>query len=142
MGRRIGAAIIDMILLIVLLYLVGIPFGATKGATVNLQGGPALLYFVLCFAYYILLEWLLAATLGKLLFGVRVVGKGGSKLTLLQSAIRNILRVVDGFPYFLPYLVGFIVAQSSGPRKQRIGDMAAATVVVDPSSVTASVNTV
>jgi uncharacterized RDD family membrane protein YckC len=41
--------------------------------------------------------------------------------------VRTILRIVDAFPAF--YLVGFVVMITS-QKKQRIGDMAAGTVVV------------
>jgi uncharacterized RDD family membrane protein YckC len=42
-------------------------------------------------------------------------------------AVRTILRIVDSLPAF--YLLGFIVVVAS-KEKQRIGDMAAGTVVV------------
>ena len=45
----------------------------------------------------------------------------------MKSFIRNLLRIIDGLPVF--YLLGLIVMVSS-KRKQRIGDMAAGTVVV------------
>ena len=39
------------------------------------------------------------------------------------------MRTVDGFPYFLPYLLGFIVAETSDQRR-RIGDGLAGAHVV------------
>jgi uncharacterized RDD family membrane protein YckC len=39
-----------------------------------------------------------------------------------------VLRIVDGLPLF--YLVGFIVMLSTGSRAQRIGDLAANTIVI------------
>jgi len=41
---------------------------------------------------------------------------------------------VDAFPYFIPYLTGFIVALSSKDNK-RIGDMVASTLVVRKDAV-------
>ena len=41
--------------------------------------------------------------------------------------IRNLLRIVDGLPAF--YIVG-IVCIALTPNKQRVGDMAANTLVV------------
>jgi uncharacterized RDD family membrane protein YckC len=132
MGRRVGAAIVDLIVLGGLFVLVGILSGSARSSngsySINLVGGPALLLFALCFLYFIVLEWLAGATLGKMLFGLRVRAADGGKLSLAKSAARNLLRVVDGFPYFLPYLVGFVVAVS-GTEKQRVGDRVAGVVV-------------
>ena len=58
----------------------------------------------------------------------KVVAAGGL-LTPRKIAIRTLLRVVDGFPWILPYLVGTVVAGTSS-KHQRIGDMAAKTLVV------------
>jgi uncharacterized RDD family membrane protein YckC len=95
----------------------------------NLHGGAALVWLVLAFGYWIVCEWFFGTTLGKRIFSIRVVGPDGARPTFGQSLLRNVLRVVDGFPYALPYLVGFVVAKSNGER-QRLGDMLARTQVV------------
>jgi uncharacterized RDD family membrane protein YckC len=131
MLRRTLALIVDTILLGVLFVVMSALSGGShtgKGFSVQLNGLPALLYYVICFLYFIVLEWLLGATLGKLVLGLRVVGSDGSKISLGQSLGRNLLRIVDGFPYFIPYLLGFIVAMT-GPTRQRVGDRAASTIV-------------
>ena len=66
---------------------------------------------------------------GKLLLGLRVRSLDGARLTLLDATIRNALRGVDGFPYFIPYLVGAITIWSDESDRQRLGDRAAKTVV-------------
>ena len=81
------------------------------------------------FAYWIGCESAFGMTLGKRLFSIRVERSDGGLPSIGQSIARNLLRIVDGFPYILPYLIGFIVAMSSGER-QRIGDRAAGTRVV------------
>ncbi|HEY1480510.1 MAG TPA: RDD family protein [Gaiellales bacterium] len=74
-------------------------------------------------------EKLWGMTIGKRLFSIRVVRADGGRIGLGQSVGRNLLRVVDGFPYVLPYLVGFLASRTSGERL-RLGDMAAGTRVV------------
>jgi uncharacterized RDD family membrane protein YckC len=86
------------------------------------------LYIVLCFAYFFALENTTGQTLGKKIMGIKVVAVSGV-LTPQKVAVRTLLRVVDGFPWFLPYLVGTVVAATSS-KHQRIGDMAAKTLVV------------
>ena len=61
--------------------------------------------------------------------GLRVVKEDGGKLDWGASIIRNILRIIDGFAF---YLVGAIVVWVS-KKKQRLGDMAAHTLVVPKS---------
>jgi len=80
------------------------------------------------FLYGWLLEAACGATLGKALVGIRIVRttKCGS---LSACAVRNVLRIVDGFGF---YLVGAAVACCSDVR-QRIGDICAHTAVVEES---------
>jgi uncharacterized RDD family membrane protein YckC len=96
----------------------------------TLGGSGFLIYLCCSFAYFIVLEWALRATAGKLLFGLRVVNAQEERISLWQSLGRNILRAVDGFPYGIPYLVGYIGA-SSDPTHRRIGDRVAKTYVID-----------
>jgi uncharacterized RDD family membrane protein YckC len=88
----------------------------------------ALSFFLLQFAYPVLFETLGSGrTPGKRWTGLRVVKVGGGPVTFLTSAIRNILRLVDGLPGL--YLVGTISVLAT-ERNQRLGDLAAGTVVV------------
>ncbi len=66
-------------------------------------------------------------TLGKKVLGLRVVDERGLKLRPSQVVIRNLLRFVDGLPLF--YAVGGVVSLFNS-RAQRLGDLAAGTVVV------------
>jgi uncharacterized RDD family membrane protein YckC len=84
-------------------------------------------YFVISVAYAIVLEWRWRGqTIGKRLFGLRVMDVHGFRLQLPQIALRNLLRVVDMLPFF--YLVGGLAAIFSR-NAQRLGDMAANTIV-------------
>ena len=66
-------------------------------------------------------------TLGKIATGIKVLSQDGKPITVQQALIRNLLRIVDGLPFF--YIVGIIIASSS-PLKQRFGDKIAKTVVI------------
>jgi uncharacterized RDD family membrane protein YckC len=129
-GRRIVAGLLDILLWTIILVLAAVRFGrhtaGTNGAALSLTGLPFLFYLLALLTYYIVLEWLWARTLGKGLLGLRVVGYSGGRITFTQSLVRNALRLVDGFPYFIPYLLGFLIFALS-PRKQRLGDMLART---------------
>jgi uncharacterized RDD family membrane protein YckC len=78
-------------------------------------------------AYFAFLEtrWN-GQTLGKKLTGIRVTTENGDPLEFSTAIIRNLLRVVDGLLF---YLVGAILVWRS-PRKQRLGDRVAHTVVI------------
>lgn len=89
---------------------------------------------VAAIVYFMLLEGLTGATVGKLLLGIRVVNEDGSKLTWTGSIVRNVSRLVDEFPYVIPYLVGAIAVWSS-PTRQRLGDRWAHAVVVTKASL-------
>ena len=87
----------------------------------------AVLYFVVSVGYGMVLEWRWRGqTLGKRLFGLRVIDVHGLRLQFSQIALRNLLRPIDGLPVF--YLVGGAAAfwTRSG---QRLGDLVANTVV-------------
>ena len=150
-GIRFFALIIDTIIFGILFWLFMKVFSGTYigscdsgfhiGSTVTINrnetfyglcGFPAQLYFLAIFAYYVLLEWKLGGTLGKLTVGMRVVKSTGEPLDLKASLIRNIMRIVDFLPLF--YLVGAISVWNS-KTKQRVGDRLAKTVVVSKNSI-------
>lgn len=87
-----------------------------------------LLYAVISVGYAIILEWYWRGqTMGKRALGLRVIDAAGLHLRPFQVVIRNLLRYVDGLPAF--YLVGGIASVLSA-RSQRLGDIAAHTVVI------------
>ncbi len=84
-------------------------------------------YFLVSIGYGIVCEWnFQGRTLGKKLLGLRVVDGQGLRLQFSQVIIRNLIRFVDTLPLF--YLVGGLAVLLS-PRSQRLGDMAANTLV-------------
>ena len=125
-GRRAVAVIIDSILLMVVAYLIAAVTGGTTTEGFNISGAPAFLWFAIALAYFIVMEKTSGATLGKRAMSLKVVKQGGEALDWQASIVRNILRIIDGFCF---YLVGAIVIWVS-KSKQRLGDMAAHTIVV------------
>jgi len=85
-------------------------------------------YFLLSQGYRIAAEWLWRGqTLGKKVMRLRVVDERGLRITFGQIALRNLLRFVDVLP--AAYFVGGTAALFSR-RGQRLGDLAAGTLVV------------
>jgi uncharacterized RDD family membrane protein YckC len=95
-------------------------------AGVDVSGRAFWLFVLLWLAYYVFGEALTGATIGKGMVGIRVVDEHGEHPSLGAAIGRNLLRPVDGLFF---YLVGAIFALAS-PRRQRLGDRAAHTVVV------------
>jgi len=84
--------------------------------------------FVISIGYAIALEWYWRGqTIGKRLFRLRVMDEEGLKLNFSQVVMRNLLRLFDMLPAI--YLVGGVAAAISR-KGQRLGDIAAGTVVV------------
>jgi uncharacterized RDD family membrane protein YckC len=125
-GRRAVAIIIDMIVLGIIGWVLAMALGGATSDGFNLSGAPALIWFLVALAYYVVMEVQMGGTLGKLALGLKVVKEGGEKVDWQASIIRNILRIVDGIFF---YLVGAIVVWTS-KKKQRLGDMVAHTLVV------------
>lgn len=131
LGSRFAAQVIDVLLLLAGLFALAeasVAVGAllnapTVAAVVGVVGG-----FLGFWAFWILPEALWSGrTVGKRVLNLRVIDARGGPATVAQAVIRNLLRVVDFLPYF--YAVG-TVAIFCTARNQRLGDLAAGTVVV------------
>lgn len=133
LGIRAVALVVDALVSLV----VAIPLAASQGGLqasngsfrAELTGVPFLVAVLAWLAYMTLAEGTVGASLGKLLLGTRVRRVDGGRVTLVRAAVRNLLRVIDALPYFIPYLVGSIAVARSR-QWQRLGDRAAGTVVV------------
>jgi uncharacterized RDD family membrane protein YckC len=86
-----------------------------------------LIFLALMFLYFVTLEGLVGATLGKWALGLRVVTDGGDRPGLARSALRNVLCLVDGLPAF--NIVGVVLILRS-PERARFGDRVAGTRVI------------
>jgi len=93
------------------------------------EGGNAAfyIYIFLALSYYVVMENVWAATLGKMIMRLMVVKRGGGMYGWKSVLLRNTLRTIDGLPIF--YLVGFVFVAAT-PKNQRLGDFAAGTLVV------------
>lgn len=128
---RASAYLIDFLLrgLILTLGSVAAAFaGIAMGGMVT-QGVLLLAWFLLDWFYPVWFEsGKRGATPGKRAMGLRVVQANGSPITFGQAVVRNFLRFIDGMPLFT---YGFGVASCLASRRfQRLGDLAAGTVVV------------
>lgn len=84
--------------------------------------------FFCVWLYYVFFEMLWGGrTLGKRIFGLRVINDDGTHLTWSASLLRNLMRLIDGMPFF--YAAGATVSLCH-PHGKRLGDILAATVVV------------
>jgi len=71
-------------------------------------------------------------TPGKRLLGIRVTRRDGGPVGFTESAVRNLLRVVDFLP--LGY-AGGLLAMLLGGEARRLGDLVAGTLVVQDGRV-------
>ncbi|GAA0974232.1 hypothetical protein ENKNEFLB_00349 [Nocardioides aquaticus] len=130
-GLRVGALGLDTLLVMVPLFVVSaLLFGQSRArdgaVSLSLSGLPFLLTVLVAAVYFFACELAWGQTLGKKLVGIRVVSEKGPQRTAGQVLVRTLLRVVDGFGF---YLVAFVAVLASA-KNQRIGDMAASTRVV------------
>lgn len=89
----------------------------------------AILFFVVYLAYFVVLEAIWSRTIGKFFQGLIVRKLDGSRCGWKASLIRNGMRLIEVNPLLLGGIPAGIAIFSS-PRKQRIGDMLAGTLVV------------
>lgn len=91
-------------------------------------------FLVVMFLYFVLLEGLVGATVGKRLMRLRVADMSGGRAGLVRALVRNVLRVVDSLPTL--GLVGAILIATRQDRA-RVGDLVAGTRVVRVGSSSA-----
>lgn len=87
-----------------------------------------LLGFLLYYGYFAAFEALWnGQTPGKRAIRLRVISTSGRPITVYDSLLRNLVRIVDQIPGF--YAIG-LLSLFFTERNQRLGDLAADTVVV------------
>lgn len=136
LGSRYLALILDTVILLLgmLLLAVGAAsvFGAFQLGTLVQSAGMAVLIlvgFASLWGYFTLFEGLAGGrTPGKRLTGIRVIHQGGYPVTLRAAVVRNLIRAVDLQPFFTWMVGGAVMVLT--PRTQRLGDIAAGTIVV------------
>lgn len=124
-GSRGSAVLIDLVLqslAVVVILAVGFAYGGLGSAF------AAIFSFLILLGYPILAEAFASGrTVGKAVMRIAVVSVDGTPVTFLAAVIRNVIRVVDLLPgaYFVG-MVSVLVTE----RNQRLGDLAAGTIVV------------
>jgi len=134
LGDRLIAVVLDTALLAIACALVDVwvfmKWGVISSGELRITAAAILagasLDLVIAFLYLWVLEASLGSTLGKAIMGIGVVNNS-SRSSLAASAIRNLLRVVDGLGF---YLLGAVIASCSRFRR-RLGDFCAGTYVVE-----------
>lgn len=133
--RRLPAFLIDVFVRGLIITLVWIVFLFAGGI---LFGGAGLGANIIIFAlvvFQFFLQWSYGAffetywngqTPGKWLCGLRVISVDGRPINISQAIVRNLLRSADLFPTGIVGLIATSVTQ----RFQRIGDLAAGTMVI------------
>ena len=134
-----GAAwFIDTVVLVVVLFCIAVLFKVFSVAIGGIAIGTLLIaVFFIYWGYHIIFEmtrW--SGSLGKRITGLRVVQTSGAPLTLTHSIIRNLVRLADFLPvgpgilsFFIVCPIGLVTCLLTR-RFQRLGDLAAGTVVV------------
>ncbi len=135
-GSRFLAAVVDTLLLLVLLLAVNL---ALRLVLIVGEWLPALseewvvaifglVSFAFFWGYYIFFELIWnGQSPGKRWVGLRVIRTEGTPISLTESLIRNLVRLVD----FMPALYGAgVVTMFLNRQARRLGDLAAGTLVV------------
>jgi len=126
-GSRFLSTLIDLLIggaaaLIVIL------FALAVGGDVTASIAAAASFLVFYVGYHVLFEVFGGGrTIGRRAAGLRVVMDSGAPVGLRASLIRNILRILEGVA--LSYIPA-IIAILSTKNNQRLGDLAAGTLVV------------
>jgi len=136
--NRIVAIIIDNVILWVVMFVISLPLGMgtmMMGSVMNpmaaaqLAGASmivSILGILIGLGYFVYFEGTTGQTIGKKIVNIKVVREDGKPMDYMTALVRTVLRVIDGIGF---YIVGLIVLLAS-KDKQRIGDMAAKTLVV------------
>lgn len=148
-GARIGAQIVDNIAMAVIFMVVLIIFGGVGGGLDALTQSPGaagatggFLFFgffigaiAIVFYAFLLEGYWDGQTLGKKLFGVKVVKENGDQCDYGSAFVRNIPAFITVIPFFggilyiTAIIVGFI-AMAISDNRQRVFDRLGGTVVV------------
>lgn len=133
-GSRLAALLIDMAIIVGGLILLAMAYALLRGGGMSLGESLAasvlvLGFFVLQWGYFLLFELLRdGQTPGKRALRLRVLHSTGQPLSVRGSVIRNVLRIVDFQPAMTGVLGGGVIMLTG--RSQRLGDLAADTIVV------------
>lgn len=121
-----------IIFLVVVLEVFGLststePDFRTQSEQSAVEAGQNVAVLFLTYGYVVIAERITGKTVGKKIMGIKVVNKyDGEHITIWQSLGRNLLRLVDFFPFGL---IGLISMEKSD-HNQRVGDRAVGSIVI------------
>lgn len=137
LGQRGIAWLIDLIVITLIALIPASYFLPSDGEPsmqeITENGGVLAVMFVVYILYPLIMEAARGATIGKLIVGLRVVNLDGTPIGLRAALLRSLLRLVDGM---FVGVIGALAIQLS-PKRQRLGDRVARTLVVHKSAVVA-----
>jgi uncharacterized RDD family membrane protein YckC len=135
---RLGALLIDQILLSVAAFIVGFVIGFIVGAsggdlTNGLVWAINVIVIVGYYLYYAIMESSPAqATVGKQALGIQVTDLEGNRISFWRALGRNLAKIVSVLTLFIGYLMAGFTA-----RKQALHDLIASTLVVKKATAPA-----
>ena len=125
---RVSAALIDFLILWLLSFGMGYFFGDyvvnNDSMGYNITGWPGFFLFLIEVGLMPVQEGLTGRTIGKRVVQIKVVKEDYSNISVSRSIARHFFDIVD-----LILLIGLLIAATT-PKRQRIGDLVAKTVVV------------
>lgn len=124
--RRIGAAIVDHLLVNLLLLGIYAKFFNLPINQIVIDQKLFIIFSLITFFYFFLLEYFFQKTIGKKIFNIEVRQASFRPINLWGAILRNLLRPIDFIGF---YFLAMIVISLNG-RSQRIGDLLGRTVVV------------
>jgi uncharacterized RDD family membrane protein YckC len=131
---RLLAYIVDFLVRAALIFAAFVFMVAGSVGSAGISTGLFLVaFFLIDWAYFGLCEgYFRGKTLGKHVFGLRVIQEEGYPITFWGALLRNIVRAADSLSF---YGAGFITMIVAG-KFRRLGDLVARTVVIEERRVT------
>lgn len=127
-ATRAFSRLVDLAIQLLVGGILAFAMGQVVGLGMSPVLGFLLVFTLTLLGWPILIEALMRGrSVGKALFGLRVIGADGSPVQLRQTVVRSLLALID--IYLSIGFVAVITAMFS-PVSQRLGDMAASTVVI------------
>jgi uncharacterized RDD family membrane protein YckC len=130
-NRRVLAALVDLGIVLAGSVVILFAADALSGDSGEIRGALGAVILGWALYYHFAMESGDGQTVGKKLMRLRVVLADGRPAGMREIAVRTVLRVVDSIGF---YIVGLIVMLATGERRQRLGDLAGGTKVVDASA--------
>jgi uncharacterized RDD family membrane protein YckC len=133
LGSRFVAQSIDLLIkgVAILCMLLALAIFGLTGVAIMIPS-----FLLILYAYDVVFETFSnGRTPGKRALKLRVVKAEGEPVDFMSSAIRNVLRLVDGLPTsYIPGIISILATK----RNQRLGDLAAGTIVIHEDPVVAA----